>query len=379
MNVLILNSSSDLYGGCRIMSIVAETLLLDGHRPIVILSENGPLVAFLEEKGIDVRIIRLGILRRKYMNIPGLFNRIKVSRKAWSTLSTLIDQEKIDVIYSNTTSVFIGGFLAKKKRLRHVWHIHEIITKPHWFTSAIAFLLKRYGDQVIVVSDAVKNHWAKHLGQFPMQRIYNGIDVSPYLQVQSALKAELKLQNEVPVIGMIGRVNHWKGQHYFLEIANIIHQSRPDCHFVLVGDAFPGNEHLETELTKAIDQSGIPSHIHNLGYRTDIPNILRGLDIFVSPSTLPDPFPTVILEAMASAKPVIATEHGGATEMIADPETGGLIPIDDAAAAAKIMLDFLNHPAKLTLAGTKARERILNKFSLESFQGHILSLFNALH
>src|SRR5690606_37353385 len=104
MNVLILNSSSDLYGGCKIMSIVADTLQQAGHRPIVVLSETGPLVSYLEKMGIEVRIIRLGILRRKYMNVPGLFNRIKVSRKAWVALASLVDQENIEVIYSNTTS-----------------------------------------------------------------------------------------------------------------------------------------------------------------------------------------------------------------------------------------------------------------------------------
>ncbi|RZJ80635.1 MAG: glycosyltransferase family 1 protein, partial [Flavobacterium sp.] len=134
MNILILGASSDLYGGSKILAIVANILQKGKHKPIVVVSEHGELIGELNRLGVEVRIVRLGILRRKYFSVPGILNRIKVNRSAWKALGKLIDEEKIDVVYSNTTGVLIGAFLAKKKNIKHIWHIHEIITKPKTFT-----------------------------------------------------------------------------------------------------------------------------------------------------------------------------------------------------------------------------------------------------
>lgn len=378
MKILILSSSSDLYGGSKIMSIVAETLSEHGHHPIVVLSEKGPLVNYLKEKNIEVRIIRLGILRRKYFTPAGLINRIKVSNEAWKKLKTIVESENIDVIYSNTTSVLIGSYLAYKMKVRHVWHIHEIITKPVWFSKTIGYLLKTYGDQVIVVSEAVKKHWSVYVDNLPLIRIYNGIDNHPYLIDNSTIRSELSISKSTPIIGMIGRVNHWKGQNYFMDILTEVNKKYPNCHYIFVGDAFQGNENLEEKLNKSITYSGIKDQIHNLGYRSDIANILAGLDIFISPSTSPDPFPTVILEAMASAKPVFATEHGGAKEMIINHETGVLIPLNDAKQSATMIIDYLNHPDKLKRLGQNARIRFNENFSLKKFSSSIIQFFNSL-
>jgi len=113
MNILVLGASSDLYGGSKILSIVANILAEGKHNPIVVISETGPLVEELAKHNVEVKIIRLGILRRKYMSISGILNRITVTRSAWKALNSLIDDRKIDLIYSNTTGVFIGAFLAK--------------------------------------------------------------------------------------------------------------------------------------------------------------------------------------------------------------------------------------------------------------------------
>ncbi|RZL52038.1 MAG: glycosyltransferase [Pedobacter sp.] len=303
MNILILGTSSDLYGGSKILSIVAKILADNNHKPIVVLSEKGELVDELNKLGVEVRIIRLGILRRKYFSVPGIINRISVTSKAWKSLSILIEDEKIDILYSNTTGVLIGAFLARRKKIKHIWHIHEIITKPKIFTRVLSFLIEKYSHNIIVVSNAVKQHWEKHIRKQSITRIYNGIDTSIYGQNEGLLKQELNLNNNDFLIGMIGRVNHWKGQDYFIDIAKLILEKQPNVKFVIAGDAYPGNEHLVDKLVNRIENENLKKAIHYIGYRTDIPNILNSLDVFVLPSTSPDPFPTVILEAMASSKP----------------------------------------------------------------------------
>jgi len=374
MNILILNNTSDLYGGSRILLIVVKILKEGGHTPILVLSEDGPLVPELEKLGVEIHIIRLGILRHKYMNPKGILNRMVVSTAAWKSLSKLIENRNIDIVYSNTIGVLIGAFFAKRKKIRHIWHVHEITLKPMPFVKLIAWLFKKYTDQIIVVSDAVKNHWAQYVDPKKLHRIYNGIDTERFENTAGDLRTELKLDKDQLLIGMIGRVNNWKGQDYFLEIAKTILKSHPETQFIMVGDAYPGNEHLYNQLNLNILDPALKGKVINLGYRTDIANILAALNIFILPSILPDPFPTVILEAMASAKAVVATNHGGATEMILDGETGLLIPHNNALVAAEKITGIIMAEGTRKAMGQRAAERIHQHYSLKAFHDAILKI-----
>ncbi|MFC4213100.1 glycosyltransferase family 4 protein [Pedobacter lithocola] len=378
MNILVLGASSDMYGGSKILSIVVKILAEGNHKPIVVLSETGELVDELRRLNVEVRIIRLGILRRKYLSVAGIINRIQVTGSAWKALNKIVVEDKIDLVYSNTTGVFIGAFLAKKRDLKHIWHVHEIIAKPIAFTKVMGYLLNRYSDKIIVVSESVKAHWAKYIKNREINRIYNGIDTSSYGKNAGTLRQELNINETDVIIGMIGRVNNWKGQDYFIDIAKIILKTLPNTKFIIAGDAFPGNEHFVDKLVNRIKKELPSDALHYIGYRTDIPNILNALDIFVLPSILPDPFPTVILEAMASAKPVVATNHGGATEMVLDGESGILIPFNDANLSATKILDLVLDKHKISNMGKLGKKRIDSLFSLEMFKKSILNIFDEL-
>ena len=113
--------------------------------------------------------------------------------------------------------------------------------------------------------------------------------------------------------------------------------------------------------------------VKQLGFRNDIPSLMQSIDLLLLPSQLPDPFPTVILEAMASEKPVIATQMGGALEMIEPGITGDFMPHDRAEAAANIVSNWLNKE-KLHQAGKAARQRVLEKFSKESWENKLIKI-----
>lgn len=373
-NILILHAASDLYGASKILLIVTEILQQNNYTPIVVLSEDGPLVNELKKINVEVHIIRLGILRRKYFNIPGLFNRLSVLYKARKSLDLLIRQKRPALIYSNTTGVLIGALIAWEKGLRHIWHVHEIITRPAAFTRVIGYLLNKFSDKVIVVSDSVQRHWQQTVNTSKIVRIYNGIDIFPFSIASSTLRTELEIPEDTLLIGMIGRVNHWKGQGYFLEIAKILSNKYPSVRFIIAGDAFPGYEHLVVELNGKIKALDLKSKVCYLGYRTDIVNILNALDIFILPSIQPDPFPTVILEAMSAGKVVIATNHGGAPEMIRDGESGLIIPVTDAITAADTIGLVLENAGLRKEMGANAKKRVQTVFSRDTFARHILQI-----
>jgi len=374
MNILILHGSSDLYGASKILLVTVNALAKRKHHVTVVLTEPGPLAAILQEEGIEVVFIRLGILRRKYKSISGMANRVLVLRKAYLSIKKLIREKQADLVYSNTTAVLAGAYAARSTRTRHIWHVHEIIEQPGWLYRFLGRSLQRYSDTVIAVSQAVKTSWMRFVEEAKIKVVYNGIDYSPCLEAVDTLRKELNIAPDTVVIGMIGRVHHWKGQGYFMQIAARLVKKFPQLRFVMIGDAFPGNEYLYKELDAIREKEQLDDCLTDLGYRTDTPSLLKGFDILVLPSILPDPFPTVILEAMACGKPVVATSHGGALEMVDEGVTGILIPPNDVATAASLMESLITNKDKRLQLGMAGRAKVLSQYTQEAFEKKILNI-----
>lgn len=375
MNLLLLHGSSDLYGASKILLVTVQTLLKKGYRPLVVLSNPGPLADKLTEAGAEVVYIRLGILRRKYKTPYGILNRLYTMAKAYRMLKRLIRERQITTVYSNTTAVLAGAFAARSAGVKHIWHIHEIIESPKWLSRLLGRLVNHYSHTVLVVSAAVQQSWGRYVSVEKLQLLHNGIDYTPYLQPSGKLRKELAIPDETVVVGMVGRVHYWKGQDYFLQIASLLNQRFPQLHFVMIGDAFPGYEYLYDQLSALITRENLQNKVTDLGYRTDVAELLQGFDILVLPSLLPDPFPTVILEAMASGKPVVATQQGGALEMVEHGKTGIWIPVKEAPLAAAAMEQLVTSAPLRRQMGEKGREKVLREYSLEAFEKKLIKVF----
>jgi len=142
----------------------------------------------------------------------------------------------------------------------------------------------------------------------------------------------------------------------------------------MVGDAYEGYEYLYKEVADKISTAGVNNMVTNLGYRTDTAQIINGLDLLMLPSIKYDSFPLVVLEAMAAAKPVIATKLGGATEQVAHGETGYLVPINDAEQVANYINELLENSAVLKQMGLNAKTRFTEKFLLTNFENNLVTL-----
>ena len=294
MHVLLLHSSSDLYGASKIFLQTVRVLQKQGHRCTVVLSSPGPLADKFQELGIPVHIFSLGIIRRKYFNLKGIVDRFEKWRKASAALSKIIKEENIELIYSNTAAVLIGGYVARKHKIKHIWHIHEIISSPKPLHGFISWAMQKWCDKVIVVSQAVFDHWQKAGAKRVL--LYNGI--APLEGEVKDLRASLSIPNNALVIGTAGRIHYWKGQGYFLDIAQELIKTRDDIYFIIAGDAFPGYEYLEAQIKQRIEDAPLKVRVFFIGYCGEMRTFYNSIDLFVLPSQQPDPLPTVILEAM---------------------------------------------------------------------------------
>ena len=378
MNILALHVVSDMYGSSKVLLQAVTALQQKGHKVCVVVSEEGPLTTALQEAGIQTKIIRLGILRRRYVNFFGIINRAVVLTRAFFALKKLCKAQQIDLIYTNTAPVVVGGLLAKFTGIKNVWHLHEILEKESFMHRFFGKLINATASKVMVVSNAVYNNWAGIIDARKMVTVYNGYSADNLVQANDAasitnLREHLGITSNTVLVGMVGRINNIKGQPYFIDIAAAAKAAGLNCHFVMIGDAYTGYEYLYKTLEQQIQNLGLQDMVTNLYYQPNAASLIKDLDIFVLPSIKPDSFPVVVLEAMAAGKPVIATAQGGVLEQIDDCVTGFLVPVNDANTAAEKLGVLVNSPFIRSKMGEAGKQKLQSQFSEEAFNVNIVN------
>jgi glycosyltransferase involved in cell wall biosynthesis len=382
MSTLFIHGSADLYGSAKILLQIVKVCVREKEDVVVILPHHGTLVKELEDLGIDVCIVNVGVLRRRYFTPWGILGRVMLWLSATYKITRLIKRYSVSTIYINSANVILGPILKWLTGLPLIWHLHEIVENPSILKYFLVRLIEK-SNQVIAVSDATRDFWMKQSTKLNIHLLHNGIPTSDFKHAVSLNDSEfpftLKNTNNAILIAMVGRVQPWKGQAYFLNIMKSFFDemkvSELNVYAIMVGDAYPGYEYYVAELKQSIVDNELGDKVFYIGYRRDIPAILASIDLLVLPSLLPDPLPTVVLEAMASGKPVLATLQGGASEMILEGETGAFMPLDDHKKAAETLRSLLLNTEKMREMGQKGNQRVNEYFSLEAFESNWLKLF----
>jgi glycosyltransferase involved in cell wall biosynthesis len=160
----------------------------------------------------------------------------------------------------------------------------------------------------------------------------------------------------------------WKGLDDFIEAAAIVARARPQARFVIAGGPIEGLEAYEQTLTSLARDRGLDGVLHFAGWRYSpdaMPAFYQSLDICVLPSREAEPFGLVVLEAMASARPVIATAHGGPLEIVRDGETGVLVEPRNPGAMASAIVALVDDPARASAMGRAGRERVIAEYDID--------------
>jgi glycogen synthase len=157
-------------------------------------------------------------------------------------------------------------------------------------------------------------------------RVYNGIDFKQAPEgARELFREKYNIPQDVKLLGMASRIHYWKGQMEFLQIAKYLNKDRKNIHYVIAGDPYPGYEYLLDNMKQYIRENNLGDYVHYIGFCDDMPSFYAAIDSFMLPSTGPDPFPTVLLEAMHAGKPVVCTITGGSREIVEKNETGTYI------------------------------------------------------
>jgi glycosyltransferase involved in cell wall biosynthesis len=287
----------------------------------------------------------------------------------------LIKKHNIDVVYTNALPTLDAALAARLNGLPHIWHLHEAVCgnqylKPYLPCFIVKALIRYFSAKIIFVSNDKAHEFGGNGKSNHSCVVHNGVDIRRFsagVQTSNSLRGELGLAENFGLVVSVGIVSAHKGHDTLIMAAATILKEFPNAAFILVGNEL---DDFGDRLRKQIVELGIAEHIFFLGPRKDVPAILAQADLLVHPSTQ-EALPLVLLEAMASGKPVVATRCGGPEEIVVDGETGYLVPVGDEIALADRIKRILSDPESATRMGVAGRKRAEEKFSVQAYARNI--------
>ena len=206
--------------------------------------------------------------------------------------------------------------------------------------------------------------------------VHEGIDLE---RVESApparLHEELWLPHQAPIVGNVAALVPHKGQRHLIEAAALVVRQVPDARFVIAGEG-----ELRQALERQIKEHHLEKHVLLAGFRPDVLSVHKAFDIFVM-SSVTEGLGTSLLDAMACARPIVATTAGGIPEVVADGETGLLVPPRDHHALADAIVRLLNDSDLRRRLGEAGLARVRERFSADRMVRDTLRVYErvALH
>lgn len=371
--ILFLHSSADLYGASKVLLSIVRSCDKKTIEVFVILPYQEALDVKLSSLGAKVIIGPLAVLRRQNFNPLGIARFVAEFVRSIFFIYRLDRIYRFDLIYSNTSTVISGAFYSGLFRKKHIWHIHEIVLRPKIYNLIMPILINMLSTLCICVSYAVERYVrSSKIKRSNIQTVHYGTDL-----LKDIRETRIDPRSNV-TIGMIGRFNRLKGQEIFVKAASQIIQDGGNFQFLIVGSPFKNETKYLEAVERLISDLNLKDKIGIIAFTENITSIYNLLDIVVIPSTQPDSFPTVALEAMAMKKPVIASNIGGLPEMVIDGKTGILVNPSDAG-QLKNAIDRLARDGDLRKKmGEAGYERQNRYFNIVDFQHKIDELIKEL-
>jgi len=361
--LLLVITQSELGGAQKYVYYLATCLPKDGYGINVACGTGGLLIPRLREAGIEVS------------PIPNLVREIHPIRDslAFLDLLRLIRRKRPHIVHTNSTKAgFLGRLAAKVAGVAviiftaHGFFLYE----PFWTKTTRLFytFVERLGgilsDVVIAVSEADRQKIIRYKVVQPNRIviIHNGLEIDALNKAFDTTiinQNNIELSDNDTIIGMVANFYPIKGLQFFIEAAEQVKHIFPEVKFIIVGDG-----EQRPELEKLRSALGLNSYVLFLGQRDDVPKILPLFDVFVLPS-VKEGLPYALLEAMAAARPVVATTVGGVPEVVVDGQTGLLVPPGNPEALARAIIALLQDPERAHAMGQAGRKRVLEHFTVE--------------
>lgn len=371
LRVVFLSPSSRLDNGADFCLLdLVKGLSRDEWEIMVVVPVLGPMVEELRAMGIRCEVAEIRWLGgdgqewKWFGGLPGRVNKLR----------EIFVRERADLVYTNTAMIPEGAIAAASLGVPHIWHVHE---GP---LAGAAGTLKRVVRSALIclTSDAAVTLTQRAKAYFGLFRpklfhvVPNGIDTE-WFKPGETVRVNHDATSEF-VIGVFGAILENKGHRVVLEAVHILRDQGVQIRCVIVGRGEAG---ITSELLGLVRQRGLVEHVEFAGFSRNVVDAFKRIDLLVSCSYR-ETFPRVILEAMACAKPVVATRSGGPEEIVIDGETGLLVEPGDVSAVAAAIMTVIRTSDRGVSMGAAGRARAIQFYTVDRYQRDLADIMRSV-
>lgn len=348
----------------RAVILQADRLRSRGHQIHVLFEPGSPIEELARSKGLSLESLKMDHLH--YPQAIAAFRRI-------------LCRDRPDVLHMNSSrDSWIGCLAARLMAHRPGLVRTRHISTPLKKRATTQLLYRRLLDRVIVSGSEITRQGlidrdglqADRVAAFPI-----GVDVAEFCPgpPTSDLRKELQLASDHYLVGMISYLRSYKGHEYFVHAAEQVLAKHSNVTFLIVGE---GPE--EETLRSLVMQLGLERGVRLLGFRDDLLNVFRSLNLFVIPSVEGDTIPQVVMQAFAMGLPVVSTETGSIPDVVKNGETGFVVPSHNAELLAKRIGEIIQDPEGGRDMGRNGRRMVEEEFSLDRMMDRLEAVYRAV-
>jgi glycosyltransferase involved in cell wall biosynthesis len=376
INILFIHQSAELYGSDKTLLLLLRHIDKTRFYPVVVLPNDGPLKEELEKENIKVIIAPVLKVYRKMFTPQNLLKFIKDIKKGVDALDILNKQYHFDIVYSNTLAVLLGIIYAKKRKIKHLWHVHEIIVHPKIIASIFPKILMRYSNLVICNSNATQKNLTNRVPELKSKTtvIYNGMELNSENKAVGQ-RYDFGFNESDIIITLVGRISRLKGHKLLLDVFTNHISKNENVKLLFVGSPVEGQEYYLDEIQNSINRNKLQTKVTILPFLNNLNGIWSITDIAIMPSTEAESFGLVAVEAMLAKKPVVASDLGGLSEIVINNETGFLFDPNSKEALSEALFKLIESPLLRSEFGEKGHERAIREFSIEKHVKNFEAVF----
>ena len=330
---------------------LAQRVRVGGLSPVTVVPREDWLSSGLRSHGLEPLIL----------NSRGAFNRPYIK-----ALLRLVKERDVRLIHTHLLGSAVYGALVglvTRKPVVAVMHGPTDLRAPGRLAFVKRWLLKHGCSALVAVSTSTRDALIDFgIPERKITLIRNGVDTTAYVPGSAGdLRAELGLGPDDLLIGAVGNIRAPKAYEVLLRAAQLVLEKCPRACFAIVGE---GNEAALRPLLHLCDELNITGRVRFVGFRKSEAALFWNFDVFVS-SSRSEGLSLAFLEAMATARPIVATRSGGPQEAVVDGESGVLVPIEDPASLARALIEVLTDAGLRARLGAAARQHVVATFSLD--------------
>ena len=383
MKILFYNHTGTVSGAERLLLMILAKINRDQFDPTMVCPERSALSDMVADLGVSVNTG--SSLEARFTWRVDQFARytksfLKVIRELRGSVKTI----RPDLIHANRIR---AGLVATAATIglgtRVIWHLHDMLPRHPLSTLIRVFAFLSLRTRMIAVSEAVARNFSGRLPRSMTKRVevvLNAIDLNNFQPDPTAkirIREELQVGAANPLFGIVGQITPRKGQLELVRAFAHALAEIPAAILLLAGAPLFNRDHEYLEaIERTVEELGIRDTVRILGARADIGAIMQSLDVLVVNSKV-EPFGLVILEAMASGTPVIATAVDGIPEIVEHDRNGWLVPAANEGVLTQAIIHLGREVELRARLAEQGRQDVVANFSVDRYMTQLQAFYRA--